>query len=326
LPYVPMWNVDDELWVGNITIGNPGQVFRVVFDTGSSNLWIPSIQCVDKDGGCGGKLYYDHDASSTYHPDTCEILFIPYGTGFVGGYLSNDTVNVGGIEVEAMFGEAVYMADFFADVPLDGILGLAFEDIAMDGVTPIFDLMMEGKLLEKNVFSVFLSNIAGDESSVIIFGGVDQKYYSGDFLYSTVYIPSYWLIGTESFYVNGQIIYKCLAGYCPTVVDTGTSIIIGPPYMLDPLINAIGPVAPDCSNLHSLPTIAFEINGNQFTLTPDYYVIKDGGQCELAIESSYLITPFLILGDPFLRAYYTVFDRDQSRVGFAVAKHPNGYY
>eukprot|EP01116_Phalansterium_solitarium_P004456 TRINITY_DN1547_c0_g1_i1.p1 TRINITY_DN1547_c0_g1~~TRINITY_DN1547_c0_g1_i1.p1 ORF type:complete len:403 (-),score=129.54 TRINITY_DN1547_c0_g1_i1:122-1306(-) len=328
IPNVPMWNVGDELWVGNITIGNPPQTFRVIFDTGSSNLWIPSVQCILKyDAGCVGKLEYNHSASTTYHPDPCQILFIPYGTGFLLGFLSNDTVQVGGINVKQQeFGEAVYMADFFSGFPMDGILGLAFKDIASDAVTPVFDNMMAQKLLPQNVFSVYLSSTEGDLTSSIIFGGVDSRYYTGNFSYSKVLLPSYWLIGLQSVTIAGKTIHQCAADYCPTVVDTGTSIIVGPPYGVNALIAAIGTVNVDCSNVNSLPTIDFVIGGNSYPLTPDIYVIQadttNGTQCVLGIEGSWETTPLWILGDPFLRAYYTVFDRDNNQVGFAKARKP----
>jgi len=324
IPSVPMWNVEEEVWVGNITIGEPAQPFRVVFDTGSSNLWIPSVQCLAGDLGCVGKQKYNHSNSHTFKPDACEVLFIPYGTGFMLGYLSTDTVGVGSLNVSStVFGEAVYMADFFENIPIDGILGLAFPDIAADGVVPVFDNMMNEHLLAADEFSVYLSSVEGSDSSVILFGGIDQQYYTGNFSYASVLLPSYWLVGMESVSVNGNPIMKCPVDYCPTVIDTGTSIILGPPYEADQLVNEIGPVNEDCSNVDSLPTISFSVGGTELPLTPDIYVLKivssNGTQCILGIESSWAVAPLWILGDPFLRAYYTVFDRANYRVGFAKA-------
>merc|ERR1719247_929789 len=45
-------------------------------------------------------------------------------------------------------------------------------------------------------------------------------------------------------------------------------------------------------------------------------------QCELGMQGMNAGAPIWILGDPFLRKYYTVWDAEQSRVGFAVAKAP----
>jgi len=328
IPSVPMWNVDDEVWVANISVGKPPQYFRVVLDTGSSNLWVPSSKCIQLQGdGCMGKAQYSSGNSTTYKPDSCEPLFIPYGTGFMLGYLSNDTVGLGSLQIKNQeFGEAFWMAEFFEEVPIDGILGLAFPDISSDGVTPVFDTIMKLKLLPKNQFSFYLSNNPGDGTSVMLLGGNDPQYYTGDFFYATVLLPSYWLVGLAGVYVSGKLIHECLLDYCPTVIDTGTSIIIAPPYAIDSLITAIGPVKEDCSNFKSLPVIEFDL-GKKLPLSPEYYVFfksknQDGTfSCTLAIESSWEITPFFILGDPFLRAYYTVFDRDNDRVGFATANH-----
>jgi cathepsin D len=67
-------NILDLYYIGVISIGTPAQSFLVNFDTGSSDLWIPSISCDINEIGCMNHLKYDSSKSSTYVSNGYEYI------------------------------------------------------------------------------------------------------------------------------------------------------------------------------------------------------------------------------------------------------------
>jgi len=327
-PSVPLTDVGDAEYFGEVSIGSPAQKFTVIYDTGSSNLWVPSKACTN----CkktGSK--YDSTSSSTYKKNG-ESFALQYGTGSCKGFLSTDTVQIGGLPITGFdFGEVTTeAADVFGTAPFDGILGMGPPKAAIDHVAMPMDQLVAQKQISHNIFSFYLASneTAG---SALVLGGVDAQYYTGDFHYVPVAkaaaILPYWLVSASDIKVGGSSIKACnfLTG-CYMVVDTGTSVLAGPPSAVNKLIAPIGTVASDCSNVHTLPTVSFTFAGATFDLEPEFYVIRQKDDatgmfvCQLGIEGVNAGVPIWILGDPFLRKFYTVWDAEQNRVGFATAK------
>uniref|UniRef100_A0A674JG33 pepsin A n=1 Tax=Terrapene triunguis TaxID=2587831 RepID=A0A674JG33_9SAUR len=194
----PLTNyMDVSMYFGTISIGTPAQDFSVLFDTGSSNLWVPSVYCSSP--ACTNHNRFNPSDSSTYEA-TSEKVSIQYGTGSMTGILGYDTVQVGGIvDTNQIFGlSETEPGSFLYYSPFDGILGLAFPSIASSGATPVFDNMMNEGLVSQDLFSVYLSS--DDQSgSFVMFGGIDSSYYSGNLNWIPLSAETYWQITMDRY-------------------------------------------------------------------------------------------------------------------------------
>ncbi|KAI7803168.1 napsin-A [Triplophysa rosa] len=333
-PVEKLTNFMDAQYFGVISIGTPPQEFSVLFDTGSSNLWVPSVHCSILDIACWTHHRYNSKKSSTYVQNGTEFS-IRYGTGSFSGFISQDTVTLAGLKVpNQQFGEAVKQPGIvFAVAHFDGILGMGYPAISVDGITPVFDTAMAAKILPQNVFSFYINrDPAGEVGGELMLGGFDQQYFDGDLHYVHVTRKAYWQIKMDEVQV-GSTLTLCKSG-CQAIVDTGTSLITGPVQEVRVLQKAIGAVPLlmgeywiDCKRIPSLPVISFSLGGKMFNLTGEDYVFKVTRMGVSICLSGFMAMdipppagPLWILGDVFIGRYYTVFDREADRVGFAPAK------
>ncbi|XP_078512428.1 pepsin A-like [Lissotriton helveticus] len=318
--YESMRNYLDVVYYGTIAIGTPPQVFRVMFDTGSSNLWVPSIHC--NSPACRNHWSFDPASSSTFKSNNVTSV-LPYGMGSVSGVLGNDTVQVGSLVVTNQAFTLTSAEDnVFANFPFDGFLGLSYPDMVDDGTTTVFDTMWNQGLIPDDLFSIYLSSY-GESGSMVIFGAIDPSYYFGNIYWVPVSKEGYWQITMESVSVNGNII-ACDGG-CQAMVDSGTTMIGGPRSGIINILNVIGAYldsnrefSVDCYTISDLPDLYFTINGKPFNVPARAYINQK------TCTANFIVTPsnmpeLWILGDVFMRGYYTVFDRANNNVGFATS-------
>jgi hypothetical protein len=330
---IPEKDYGDTTYIAAVTIG--GQQFSVIPDTGSSNLWVPDKTCkgdgvaskqmTAADNPCTGKNHYDPSKSSTYQADG-RTFSIEYGTGDCSGTLAKDTVTFGGVTATGVtFGRANELADFFAGQPFDGILGLGFQSIAEDNVVPVINQMISEKLLDQQVFGVYFGHTSqdGDVAGELTIGGIDTNHYTGSLTWIPITQKGYWQFKMGAVTVNGKRVGS--TSYS-AISDTGTSLIVGPSAVISGIAKKLGGKMDNDAGLYAvscsanLPPVVFTIGTTKFSVPSSDYVIQQDGKCYLGFDSMDDSDIDWILGDCFIRAFYSVYDIGNSRLGLAQSK------
>lgn len=321
----PLTNFMDAQYYGVIGLGTPPQSFKVVFDTGSSNLWVPSSKC--RSIACFFHSKFKEDESRSFKENGTEFK-IRYGSGAVEGYVGNDLLTVAGIQVKDTFGLVTKEPGLaFLFGRFDGIFGLAYDTISVNRIKPpLYEMKEQGKI-DKAMVAFWLNRKDREEGGELTFGGIDTNHYKGKINWFKVSRKAYWEIKLDSASLGGDTIDVKDTG---AAIDTGTSLIILPTQIADMINTRIGAkkgfngqYTIECDLVSSLPKFSLTFNGIKYNLKGKDYILQVQNQCISGFAGMDLNIPggsLWIIGDVFLRKYYSVYDLDNDQVGFARAK------
>ena len=263
--------------------------------------------------------------------NTSEIKEIPYGKGYAKGYQCADTAEIGKIAIKTQSFILVDYEEDFEAMVADGVLGMAFPELSAMEI-PLVLQMYEQKLIESPIFSVYLSNndfgysVEEMESSVL-FGGIDlEKYSESGFLdYLELVYTGFWSVELTGIVVGGDTI-DSVAGIA--MMDSGTGLLVGPQKDVQAILSKLiegkdcysssGVMVCSCTEKSEFDSIEFWLQGKKFVIMPEEYILMDKNQCALLLTS--VGVNVWVLGDVFLRSYYTVYDMEKLRIGYTRAK------
>lgn len=321
--------------VGTDREGAPLVKARVVFDTGSTNLWVISNLCeVDCDPE-QRRTYFDPHASFTHEePPLSGDVDILFGTGEIVGPLARDVIQVGPVRVRSQpFGLIRNMTgSVFRSFTFEGILGLGFKSLSLEGMDSFIDRIVRQKVLGNNEFSFFL-NPDSSKPSAILWGGVDHDLFEGSIRMFNVSKPHYWSLELLDFHVGNESVLDGVSDR-PTqlVVDSGTTFFTAPESLMKSIVKHL-PHAP-CRDVADHPDLTYVLQtpqGDPFNLVVSqetYMIGSDNAECEpafMALDVNPKWGPAMILGEVFMRHFFTTFSRgdgepENAKIGFAPVK------
>ncbi|CAJ0568849.1 unnamed protein product, partial [Mesorhabditis spiculigera] len=330
---------ENAQYYGSVTIGTPAQNFAILFDTGSSNLWVPCADCKISNIACMLHKKFDCKKSSTCTA-TGAPFEIQYGSGSMAGVVDNDVVCFGGLSsgfcTDKTQGFACAETEpgiSFVAAKFDGILGMGWDSISVNKIPqPMDQIFANSGICPQQLFAFWLNRDLDDNANggEMTLCGTDTAHYSGNIAWEPLIAEDYWRIQLDSMSIKGKQVATKIAA----IVDTGTSLLAGPTDAVKEIQKQIGAFSlgngeymVDCNLIPLLPKVTFTLGGQDFVLEGKDYVLKITEQGESVCLSGFMGIdipapngPLWILGDVFIGRFYSVFDRQNMRVGFAQSK------
>jgi len=172
----------------------------------------------------------------------------------------------------------------------------------------------------------FLGDNAAGE---LTWGGYDDSKFEGDLVYVPLQSATYWQITLDGIAAAGFKKEGSDDEPITAIIDSGTSLITGPKQDIRKVAlavgakpNIMGEYTIDCKLIDKIPDVVFTIAGKDYTIPGAKTVMQAQGVCLFAFMGVDFPSPGpkWILGDVFMREYYTVFNYDEQKIGFAKAK------
>lgn len=224
----------------------------------------------------------------------------------------------------------------FKNAEWDGILGLG-QAVSDADEFNVFKLLAGNSTpkMRQPIFAVYLGKMVDDESE-ITFGGVREERMESPLTWVPVSVEGYWQFQFSDILVDGKSLGLCKKygdRECQGVVDTGSSLFMGPQQDIVPLLKALkfpSDTHKNCSVKETFPKLSFMIANKTFEMTPEDYMDRSRDGHAAGTESCWAHMmpvrdtgrgPIFVMGMPFLRTFYTAFDVQKKMIGFAMAKH-----
>merc|ERR1719401_393115 len=138
--------------------------------------------------------------------------------------MSSDHIVVGGVRLKdftfAEVDDTTGLQSLYTAFKFDGLLGLCFGALSVNGVKTPLRALMESDEVERQVFAFYMGKHGPSE---LVIGGINKKHYTGKLNYVPLYERNYWSVKIDGIYVGQQRIH----GATKAIIDSGTSVILG---------------------------------------------------------------------------------------------------